>query len=609
MTKKIGFVLSITATLMFMAFTQNSSKAKEEVALYYDQQLDSLIVALQQWNQMASHKSSVQQLKTGFLKCRMQYKKVSFFIEQFDSRNARLLNGPDLLRIEEDTQKDSSLPHGFQHLEALLYEKKVNRLELNQEIAIQIKNVQQVRHAPDHQYYFTNEKIWAALRSGSYRIISMGITGFDVPLSLNALPETKVQLESIKHVVTLYKDEIENKDANLFLQTIKAIDSALIFIQKEQEFEQLDRISFIRNYLNPLSESLGKVALSLAYINEKELNPVNPLALNLFASDIFNINFFSPNERYRMTNERIALGQQLFYDTRLSINNSRSCASCHKPELAFTDGLAKGKHLDGQSDLLRNTPSLWNSVFQTRQFYDSRALVLETQLDAVVHSKEEMGGSLKEAIPVLTRDTFYRNAFKKAYPNDQQFISEYNIANAIASYIKTLVSFNSRFDQYMRRQNEELTRAEQNGFNLFMGKAKCGTCHYAPMFNGLVPPLYEETESEILAVPGNNFKKSNLDADEGKSLFTKVPLHRFAFKTPGLRNVALTAPYMHNGVFTTLEEVIEFYNDGGGAGRGIDLETQTLSADKLNLTAQEQKDIIAFLQSLTDTIYHKPTLK
>jgi cytochrome c peroxidase len=167
--------------------------------------------------------------------------------------------------------------------------------------------------------------------------------------------------------------------------------------------------------------------------------------------------------------------------------------------------------------------------------------------------------------------------------------------------VRSLVSLNSKFDKYMRRETEQYSAAERNGFNLFMGKAKCGTCHFAPLFGGLLPPLYEEMETEILGVPKVDSTGALPDDDPGKSGFTRVPSHRYAFKTSTVRNAALTAPYMHNGVFRTLEDVVRFYNDGGGAGRGIDVPTQTLPADKLGLTKKEMKDIVAFVNSLTDT--------
>ncbi len=594
-------LLTITAfTFAFLSFDSPAPLYNEPVATYYDAQLDTLLIQLKSFKQAVGQKKQLPVLQQHFFNSRYTYKKVAFFTEQFDSRGARMVNGPDLLRIEDDTQNDSVKPHGFQHIETILYDAPVDMKLLQQEITIQINNVQSLRNAPDHQYYFRDDRIWEAMRSGMYRIISMGITGFDVPICLNAIPETKVQLQAQKHIVQLYKIQIEQADKELYTNIVKAFDNAIAYIKPGTGFNSFNRLVFTKDYINPLSAYLKQIAYQLHFVNTNQLTPLNPEADNLFDKNVFNLAFFSPNERYSVTPERVALGKRLFYDTKLSVNNSRSCASCHKPEMAFADGLVRAKNIDGVHDILRNTPTLLNSVYQARQFYDSRALVLETQLDAVVHSKEEMGGSLGDAIPVLEKDNGYNAMFLQAYPNEKNKITHYTIANAIASYIRTLVSFNSRFDRYMRGEADSFSVSEQNGFNLFMGKAKCGTCHYAPMFNNLVPPRYEESESEILAVPATNTPRAKLDGDEGKFMHTKVPLHKYAFKTPTVRNAALTAPYMHNGVFRTLEEVIEFYNKGGGAGVGIELNTQTLPADKLNLSKQEVKDLAAFITSLND---------
>ena len=208
----------------------------------------------------------------------------------------------------------------------------------------------------------------------------------------------------------------------------------------------------------------------------------------------------------------------------------------------------------------------------------------------------------EQSIPLLQQDAVYAQLFAQAYSNEKDVITQYNIANAIASYIRSLVALNARFDQYMRGDTTKLSTTEKNGFNLFMGKAKCGTCHYMPLFNGLVPTEFTETESEVLGVPATNQKKhAVLDSDKGKFDFTTATIHQFAFKTPTLRNIALTAPYMHNGVFATLDEVMEFYNNGGGNGLGIAPGTQTLPADKLQLTGKEIKAIIEFMHALTDT--------
>jgi cytochrome c peroxidase len=138
-----------------------------------------------------------------------------------------------------------------------------------------------------------------------------------------------------------------------------------------------------------------------------------------------------------------------------------------------------------------------------------------------------------------------------------------------------------------------------------MGKAKCGTCHFMPLFNGLVPPNFNETDSEVLGVPASLKKPYQLDIDSGKYYFTKSAVHLHAFKIPTLRNIVLTAPYMHNGVYKSLEEVIDFYNNGGGKGLNIAPSNQTLPFEKLSLTKKEKKEIISFLHTLTDTTSYK----
>ena len=153
----------------------------------------------------------------------------------------------------------------------------------------------------------------------------------------------------------------------------------------------------------------------------------------------------------------------------------------------------------------------------------------------------------------------------------------------------------------MLSNHSELTISEKNGFNLFTGKAKCATCHFIPLFNGLVPPEFTETETEVLGVPATKSKKNaTLDTDPGKYNITHSVIHKNAFKTSTLRNIELTGPYMHNGVFNSLDEVMEFYNEGGGAGLKISPDNQTLPKNKLHLTKKEMADIIAFLKSLTD---------
>jgi cytochrome c peroxidase len=207
----------------------------------------------------------------------------------------------------------------------------------------------------------------------------------------------------------------------------------------------------------------------------------------------------------------------------------------------------------------------------------------------------------------LSKSPDYRKQFEDLYGSvTKNPLKRRSISNPIAAYVSSLISFDSEFDKYVREETSEFPKAAKRGFNLFMGKAACGTCHFVPTFSGLVPPFYMETESEVLGITlGLDTLNPQMDTDLGRRLNGKkkeaFDHFRNSMKTVTVRNAALTAPYMHNGLFKTLEEVIEFYDHGGGAGMGLDIANQTLSSDRLNLSKQEKSDLIDFMHTLTDT--------
>ncbi|MEL7118105.1 MAG: cytochrome c peroxidase, partial [Bacteroidota bacterium] len=235
-------------------------------------------------------------------------------------------------------------------------------------------------------------------------------------------------------------------------------------------------------------------------------------------------------------------------------------------------------------------------------------IVLARQIKLVVLNPQEFNTTFTDFEDKIKQSQEYQELFAEAYPtiNKEKTISRYSISDALANYIAELYSFNSEFDQYVKGEIAEIDPSVINGFNIFMGKGACGTCHFAPTFNGLVPPLYSESESEVLGVPATTDSiNPQLDADVGRidnginpDLF---PFYAHSFKTVTVRNVALTAPYMHNGVYNTLEEVMDFYNKGGGSGMGIDVAHQTLPDAPLGLTKKEISDVISFMEALTDT--------
>ena len=430
------------------------------------------------------------------------------------------------------------------------------------------------------------------MRLEVFRIITLGITGFDSPIAQNSIPEALSALESIEKYYKIYAEN--SNDA-----VLKTIKEGKEYLKKNTKFNEFDRAAFILKVANPLSKNLYKAQMALNIPFVKETRGLKTTAQTLFDKKAFDTEAFSGFPDYETTPEKIELGKLLFNDPILSGNNSRSCASCHHSENAFTDGIEKAVSLDGKSLIKRNTPTLSNIAFQRVFFSDSRVSYLEDQAVAVITNENEMHGSLQKSVLALKKDVSYNAKFQKAFPKKE--INEFAIKNALASYIRSLSDYDSKFDEYMRG-DEGFSEEEEAGFNLFAGKAKCATCHFIPLTNGTVPPSFMKSESEVLGVPNKNKK---LDADLGKFELTKAEIHRNSFKTPTIRNIELTAPYMHNGVFKTLEEVVDFYDLGGGNGLGFNLPNQTLPGDKLNLTPLEKKQLIAFMRTLTDKKYSK----
>ncbi len=228
-----------------------------------------------------------------------------------------------------------------------------------------------------------------------------------------------------------------------------------------------------------------------------------------------------------------------------------------------------------------------------------RSQTLENQSLDVVHNVNEMHGSLDSAARKLQVSSDYVKRFRRAFPQSDGRISPVQIQNALSAYERSLVRLDARFDRYMRGEKAAMSLEEINGFNLFMGKAKCGICHFMPLFNGTIPPGFTKTESEVIGVPIHP-KSRQIDPDLGRYALTKLPSLKYAFKTPTVRNSTATMPYMHNGVFQNLDEVIDFYDSGGGYGLGIELANQTLPTDRLNLSKTEKNALLAFLKTLTD---------
>jgi cytochrome c peroxidase len=394
-----------------------------------------------------------------------------------------------------------------------------------------------------------------------------------------------------------------------FSQSLHSANSLLI--EQKNRYKEFDRMQFLTIYLLPMSNYLFELRKALGIDVKNKFAAVRPDARNLFEADVFNVDFFTPSEAAFLTLKKAELGKLLFFDPILSDNNKRACASCHKPELAFTDGRQKSLSFE-PGDLPRNAPTVINSAFQKKLFWDLRAASLEDQLDSVINNENELHSSFERVINRINSSKEYVNLFHEAFPETKGTgIQREYVKIAIACYERTLIGLNSRFDQYMRGHKSSLTEDEISGFNLFMGKALCGNCHIPPLFNGTIPPYYEITDHRSLGVPvKDTMEVMQLDTDTGTAKTFQNSLFRFSFKIPTVRNAELTAPYMHNGVYKTLEQVINFYNHAVGDKFIRESKTErekmpypffTILPDTLGLDEKEKTQIVAFLKSLTDT--------
>ncbi len=288
------------------------------------------------------------------------------------------------------------------------------------------------------------------------------------------------------------------------------------------------------------------------------------------------------------TPEKIELGKKLFFDRRLSGDGTTSCATCHNPEQAFADGLDISLSYPTTKNW-RNAPTLINAAFYKYLFHDGRAKTLEDQALFPIMSAFEMNKNLdylEEQIRIVPE---YVEAFNKIFGGD---VTRERIAMALAAFERTLVSLNSPLDRYLRGDGNALSPEAKKGLEVFQGKGRCAECHFGvnlsdDKFHALhVPenptllkdPRVTATMRFVAKVYHYRDYKS-LSEDPGRYLITKQKKDWKAFRTPTLREISKTAPYMHNGVFATLDEVIEFFNEGGGKGNTV-LKPLGLSTDE-----------------------------
>jgi cytochrome c peroxidase len=286
------------------------------------------------------------------------------------------------------------------------------------------------------------------------------------------------------------------------------------------------------------------------------------------------------------TPEKIELGRQLYFDPRLSTDNTVSCATCHDPNKGWSNGEAVATGVGGLKGG-RNSPTIINSAYATLQFWDGRAKTLEDQALGPIQNPIEMKMTLDDVVGKLNKVPGYKTQFQKVFGTD---VTAENMAKAIAAFERTVLSGDAPYDKFQAGDKTALSESAQRGLKLFNGKANCKACHTGPNFSD------------------SAFHNIGLESpDEGRLAISKLAGDKGAMKTPTLRDIAKTGPYMHLGTMKTLEEVVAHYNKGGNNNPQQDEEIFPLK-----LTDQEAADLVTFLkEGLTSTNYpfvEKPTL-
>ena len=276
--------------------------------------------------------------------------------------------------------------------------------------------------------------------------------------------------------------------------------------------------------------------------------------------------------------EKAELGRILYFDPRISADGDVSCATCHDPKFAFTDGAAVSTGIKGQKGG-RSAPTVINRAYSLAQFWDGRASTLEMQALGPMVNPIEMGNTHAGVVKTLRAIPGYRVLFSRAFGNDEITIEQ--AAKAIATFERTILSGNSPYDRYKAGNKSAMTASQIRGMKIYFDKAKCDQCHEGVNFT-----------SNMYANLGVGSDKPK--PDEGRYAVTKDPKDWGVFKTPTLREIEHTAPYMHDGSLKTLDEVVEFYNKGGQPNKNLDDRMK-----KLNLTEGDKQDLVAFLKALS----------
>jgi cytochrome c peroxidase len=542
---------------------------------------------------------------------RLKLKGLDFWLRYFEPVAYRQINGPLPVEWENEVFEKFEPPYrrqgaGLSLAEQSLEDVLVPRNTLDTLIAHSLTAIKTFEADSITGQLNSYHHFFLANRLFLLNLAALYTTGFECPDTNNIIPELVSMIKDVKKIYTGYDESFPgtslSKDyLNLYDQTISFVD------QQPKDYTLFDHFRFIKDYVNPLFRMNQQFIRSYGVITKN----YNDFTLNDDCNSIFDKSLYSPQntkgifsliEDQNLLSEIKQTGKLLFYDPILSANNARSCASCHKPTEYFTDTTqATAFQFDRIQRLPRNTPSLINVIFNHLIMLDGKHISLQDQGKDVMHNATEMNNNEKDLVKKIMSCKEYKNAFKKflRYTPEEKEVTLSHIASAITFYYADFSHYTAPFDDAMNNKGNVSADAAK-GFNLFMSKAQCATCHFLPIFNGVKPP-YIGSEFEVLGVPQDtNYTK--LSPDKGRYDINPAPETMNAFRTGTIRNADHTKPYMHNGVFQTMEQVIDLYDAGGGVGKKLQVNNQTLSTDSLKLSPTEKNQLITFIRSLNENI-------
>ncbi len=563
--------------------------------------------------------SDIEHIKEIIQQTRVQLKGVDFWLRYLEPISYKKINGPLPVEWETEVFEKYEAPYkreaaGLTLAYLYLEEPGIDKIELKRLIqesvfATDVYFADSItKHLADYHHFYLCNRLYLL------NIAAIYTTGFECPDTEQVIPELLSMLKDMQPVYAAYNKSfpatpIQAAYTDLYKKTIDFV------FKQPNGLTEFDHFTFIQQYINPLYVLNQKMILSYKVSSKSMVDySLNKNSKSIFDKDLYYAQntkgIFSRVSDTTILNELNDLGKLLFYDPILSGNNMRSCASCHIPTQYFTDTINQTSlQFNGEDRLPRNTPSLINVRQNHLLMMDGAHINMQNQAKGVMINPVEMGSTELEALKKVLDCKEYNSRFTKLlkYTPQEKEITIDHLTSALTIYYTKFSNSYAPFDKAMI-EKKSIDPMVQEGFNLFMSKAQCATCHFVPQFNGVKPP-YVNSEFEVIGVPKDKLF-TGLSSDKGRSvIYLSDEMHN-AFRTGSIRNTTYTKPYMHNGVFDNLTDVIEFYNNGGGVGRGLTVPNQTLSADSLYLTTVEIKKIVLFIESLNENIeFEKPPIQ